>query len=234
MTEPRIASREQWLAERRALLAEEKALTQAREQLAAKRRNLPWVRLDQDYRFEGANGAVSMADLFAGRSQLIVYHFMFGPDWQEGCKSCSFWSDHFDGMAPHLAARDAAFAAVSRAPYAALAPFRRRMGWRFPWYSSAGSSFNFDFAVSFTKDQIAAGERRYNFGTIAFGASEEAPGLSVFARDGTGAIFHTYSTFARGLDWLNGTYQHLDLLPKGRGEAGLPWPMAWVRHHDKY
>lgn len=227
---PRVVDRETWLKARLALLTEEKALTHAREALAAKRRALPRVRVETPYRFTGEAGEATLADLFAGRSQLLVYHFMFGPDWQEGCKSCSFWADNFDGAVPHLAARDATLVAVSRAPFAKLAAFKRRMGWRFPWISSAGSSFNEDFAVSFPKGGAA---RRYNFGTQSF-AMEEAPGMSVFARDPSGAVFHTYGTFARGLDWLNGAYQLMDLLPKGRDEAGLAYPMAWVRHRDKY
>ena len=233
MSHPSIVSRSQWLAARRALLAEEKAFTRARDALSAKRRELPWVAVDKAYRFEGPDGPATLADLFAGRSQLVVYHFMFHPDWNEGCKSCSFWADNFDGAVPHLAARDCTMVAVSRAPLAKLAAFKKRLGWRFPWYSSAGSDFNYDFAVSFTPEQTAAKAPLYNYGAIP-AMMEELPGLSVFARDGAGAIFHTYSTYARGLDMLNGAYHHLDLLPKGRDEAGLPFSMAWVRHRDKY
>jgi predicted dithiol-disulfide oxidoreductase (DUF899 family) len=226
MDAPRIATREDWLAERLALLAREKALNRARDELAAARRALPWVRIDKPYRFEGAGGPLGLADLFAGRSQLALYHFMFGPDWQEGCPSCSFWADGYDGMAVHLAARDVTLAAASRAPLAKLLAYRDRMGWRFPWVSALGSDFNADFGVTLPE---AGGT--YNYAPTR--RTGEMPGLSVFVRDGD-AVFHTYSTYARGLDPLNSAYQILDLTPKGRDEAGLPWPMAWVRRHDRY
>lgn len=231
---PRIASPAEWLAARLELLHAEKEHTRQRDALAARRRALPWVRLTKDYVFAAPAGEVSLAGLFGDRSQLIVYHFMFGPGWEEGCKSCSWVSDHFDAMLPHLRARDIAFAAVSRAPLAELEPFRARMGWRFPWVSSHGNDFNHDFHVSFTPAEIASGRLRYNFAEIPAFPFEEAPGCSVFARDASGAVFHTYSTFGRGLDSLIGTYHFLDLTPKGRDEAGLEYPMEWVRYHDRY
>lgn len=228
-----IVSREEWLRARKALLAEEKALTRQREELAKNRRRLPWVRVEKTYEFEGPNGPETLADLFAGRSQLIVYHFMFAPTWEEGCRSCSYLSDHVDPMLIHLAHRDVSFAAISRAPIERIGEFRRRMDWRFHWVSSLKSDFNFDYHVSFSKDQIASGGVYYNFEQSAF-PLEEGPGVSVFYRDESGDIFHTYSAYARGLDDLVGTYQYLDLVPKGRDEDGLAFSMAWVRHHDRY
>jgi len=232
-TPPSIVSEAEWLAARKVLLVKEKALTHAREELAEQRRGLPWVRIDKSYRFDGAAGAVSLADLFAGHSQLLVYHFMYPDSWQAGCKSCSFWADGYNGIVTHLAQRDVALVAVSKAPYPTLAAFRRRMGWSFEWVSSAGSDFNRDFAVSFTRDEIEARKHVYNFGTQPFGV-EEAPGISVFARDGDGNLFRTYSCYSRGLDWLNPAYQMLDLVPKGRDEAGLPHSMSWLKLHDEY
>jgi predicted dithiol-disulfide oxidoreductase (DUF899 family) len=222
------ATREEWLAARQALLAEEKALLKARDALAEKRRALPRCPVETPYAFQGPEGPVPLAALFGGKSQLIIYHFMFGADWQEGCKSCSFWADHFDGMAPHLAARDVAFACISIAPLARLLEFRQRMGWRFNWLSSAGTTFNADFGVTGLPGETLL----YNYGKPIEDAGE-LPGLSVFAREG-GAVLHTYSCYSRGLDNLNGTYQFLDLVPKGRDESGLEWPMAWVKHHDRY
>lgn len=229
----RIVSREEWLTARKALLAKEKEFTRARDRLSAERRELPWVEVDKTYVFDGPDGRVTLADLFAGRSQLIVYHFMFGPGWEEGCPSCSFLADHFDGMIVHLNARDVAFAVVSRAPLAELQAFQKRMGWRFRWVSSYGTDFNRDYHVSFTEEEIAAGRAFYNYEAGAF-PSEEAPGLSAFYQDQDGSIFHTYSCYARGLDILIGAYNFLDLVPKGRDEAALPWTMAWIRHHDRY
>ena len=185
------------------------------------------------YSFDGPDGQVTLADLFRGRSQLVVQHFMFAPDWDEGCKSCSFWADGFERMIPHLAARDTTLVAISRAPLQKLNAFKQRMGWTFDWLSSANSDFNYDFAVSFTPEQIKSGATRYNFGTSGCGI-EEAPGISVFYRDERGDIFHTYSTFARGLDMMNAAYHYLDLTPLGRHEDGLPYPMDWVRHRDQY
>jgi len=228
-----IVSREQWIEARRALMTREKELTRAREALSEARRELPWVRVDKDYVFDGAEGRMHLADLFRGRSQLIVQHFMFAPAWDEGCKSCSFWADGYDRMIPHLAARDTTLVAVSRAPLAKLIAFKQRMGWTFDWLSSAASDFNYDYAVSFTAEQIRSGAKTYNFGTSGFG-TEEAPGISVFYRNEAGEIFHTYSCFARGLDMMNAAYHYLDLTPLGRHEEGLPYPMDWVRLRDRY
>ena len=228
-----IVSRELWLAKRKELLRKEKEFTRLRDQLSAERRALPWVRVEKDYVFAGPDGKVALADLFAGRSQLVVYHFMFGPDWQEGCPSCSFVSDHIDAALPHLAARDVTVTMVSRAPFAKLEAFRKRMGWRFNWVSSFGTSFNPDFHVSFTKEEMAVGKVEYNY-TLEEFPSEEAPGLSVFYKNAAGQIFHTYSTFARGLESLLGAYMMLDLVPKGRDEDDLAFSMEWVRYHDRY
>jgi predicted dithiol-disulfide oxidoreductase (DUF899 family) len=228
-----IVSQEEWLVARKAHLAKEKELTRLRDQLAAERRELPWVRVEKAYVFDGPDGKATLAELFAGRSQLIVYHFMMGPDWEEGCKSCSFVADHFDGAIPHLAARDVAMVAISRAPLARIEAFQQRMGWRFRWLSSHGNDFNYDYHVSFRPEEMAGGEVYYNYRTGEF-PSEEAPGLSAFYKDADGNVFHTYSTYARGLDILMGAYNLLDLAPKGRDEAALSWTMAWVRHHDRY
>jgi predicted dithiol-disulfide oxidoreductase (DUF899 family) len=226
-----VVSRSEWIEARRTLLQREKEFTRARDALSAERRKLPWVRIDKAYAFEGPAGKETLADLFAGKSQLAVYHFMMGPDWPEGCKSCSFWADNFNGVDVHLAHRDLALAAVSRAPLAKIEAFKRRMGWTFKWVSSFGSDFNRDFNVSFTPEERARGVF-YNFEQRSF-PSDEAPGMSLFVREG-GAIFHTYSCYARGLDMINAAYHILDLAPKGRDEAGLPYTMSWVRHHDRY
>jgi predicted dithiol-disulfide oxidoreductase (DUF899 family) len=228
-----VVSREQWLAARTALLDREKAFSRTRDELSAARRALPWVKIEKDYVFEGAGGRKRLSDLFAGRSQLLVYHFMFDPNWESGCKSCSFWADNFDPAIQHLNQRDVSMVAISRAPYPKLAAFRQRMGWTFEWLSSHGNDFNRDFAVSFTEEDKRAGGNNYNFGTQRFGGTE-APGLSVFIKDANGDIFHTYSCYARGLDALNGTYQFLDVVPKGRDEAALKYPMEWVKLHDEY
>ena len=228
-----IVSRQEWIAARKALLAEEKEFTRARDRLNAQRRALPWVKVDKAYVFDGPRGKATLADLFAGRSQLIVQHFMFAPDWNEGCKSCSFWADGFERMIPHLAARDTTLVAVSRAGLAKLEAFRARMGWTFDWFSSAANDFNFDYAVSFTPDEIKSGAKIYNFATSGFGV-EEAPGISVFSRVEAGNVFHTYSCFARGLDMMNAAYHYLDLTPLGRHEEGLPYPMDWLRLRDRY
>jgi len=233
MPEHPVVSQAEWLARRKELLRKEKEFTKARDALSADRRALPWVRIEKPYEFEGPGGNVGLADLFGGKSQLVLYHFMLGPDWTEGCKSCSFWADGFDGMAVHLAHRDVTLAAVSRAPLAKIEAFKHRMGWRFPWFSSHGSDFNRAFNVSFTREEMERGDTIYNYEKRTF-PSEEAPGVSVFARGGDGGVFHTYSCYARGLDMLNGAYQILDLVPKGRDEAGLPYGMAWLRHHDRY
>lgn len=231
--EHRIVLQEEWIAARKQLLEKEKEATRLLDQLAAERRQLPWVKVGKNYVFDAPGGKATLADLFKGRSQLAVYHFMFGPDWQEGCPSCSFVSDHFDGMLPHLAARDVTLAAVSRAPLAKLEAFKKRMGWRFTWVSSYGGDFNADFHVSFTPEEMARGKVDYNYVLQEF-PSAEAPGLSVFYKDSAGEVFHTYSTYGRGLELLLGTYRVLDLVPKGRGEDGLGFSMEWVRYHDAY
>ena len=226
-------SREEWLSARKALLAKEKALTRQRDEVARARRELPRVRVDQEYVFDTLEGKRTLAQLFGGNSQLIVYHFMLGPGWDAGCKSCSYLADHFDGMLPHLAARDVRFVAVSRAPLAEIEKFRKRMGWRFPWVSSSGNEFNYDYHVSFRKEDLGKRKLEYNF-KLGDVSMEELPGASVFCKDGSGEVYHTYSTYARGLDGLIGAYNWLDLAPKGRDEEGLQYGMAWVRHHDKY
>ena len=228
-----IVSQEEWLAARRQHLSEEKEFTRLRDRLSAARRALPWVRVEKDYVFDTPDGKETLAELFDGRSQLLVYHFMFGPGWEQGCPSCSFLSDHIDGANLHLAQRDVTLLAVSRAPLPQIEAFRKRMGWRFKWVSSCGNDFNRDYHVSFTQDEMAQGEVYYNYGMTEF-PSEEAPGISAFYKDPDAAVFHTYSAYARGLDMLVGAYNYLDLAPKGRDEAALPWTMAWVRHHDRY
>jgi predicted dithiol-disulfide oxidoreductase (DUF899 family) len=230
---PRVVGHDDWLRARVEFLRKEKEFTHLREDLARQRRELPWELVVKNYTFEGPNGPVSLAALFDGRSQLLVYHFMLGPDWKEGCPGCSFVSDHIDGAMSHINARDITLVAVSRAPLSQIVPFKQRMGWRFPWFSSHASDFNFDYRVSFTKEAIAAGKNRYNYGSQA-SPGEEGPGLSAFYKDAAGNIFHTYSAYARGLDPLLGAYQFIDLAPKGRNEEALKSPMAWVRHHDRY
>ena len=227
-----VVSQSEWLAARQALLAKEKEFTRARDALSAERRTMPWVKVDKPYIFDGPDGRETLADLFGCHSQLIVYHFMLGPGWVQGCPSCSFLADHFDGAIAHLAQRDVAMLAVARAPFAEIAAYKKRMGWQFEWMSSYGSDFNRDFGVSFTKDEVES-EGVYNYAKSKIPA-EELPGLSVFARNETGDVFHTYSAYARGLDILVGTYNLLDMAPKGRDEDALPWSMAWVKRHDEY
>jgi predicted dithiol-disulfide oxidoreductase (DUF899 family) len=229
----KTVSRDEWIAARKAYLAEEKAFTRARDALSKKRRELPWVKVDRNYVFDGPSGKQSLADLFGGKSQLIVYHFMLGPGWEAGCPSCSLLADHFDGAVVHLAQRDVTFAVVSRAPLAEIEKFKRRMGWHFNWVSSFGNDFNFDYHVSATPEEKASGKAAYNYEITEF-PSDERPGASVFFKNASGEIFHTYSTYGRGLDILIGAYNFLDLAPKGRDEAGLAYGMAWVRHHDRY
>ena len=231
--EPKIVSREEWLKARIELLAREKELTRLRDEVAKQRRELPRVRVDKTYRFEGSGGSETLAELFAGKSQLIVYHFMFDPSWEAGCKSCSFWADNYNGIAPHLAARDVTLVTISRAPLPKLQAFQKRMGWDFKWVSSHGSDFNYDFHVSFTPEEMQNGTAEYNFRKGPFQVAE-APGVSVFYRDETGAVFHTYSCYSRGIDILNGAYHYLDLVPKGRDEDGLKYAQAWLRLHDRY
>jgi len=233
MQNHKVVSRDEWLIVRQQHLAKEKEFIRLREQLSQERRDLPWVKVDKPYIFDGPNGKESLSEVFAGRSQLLVYHFMFGPEWSEGCKSCSFWADNFNSIIVHLNQRDATMVAISRAPLEKLLAFQKRMGWTFKWLSSFGNDFNRDYHVSFTPEELEKGEMYYNYRVGKFGR-DEAPGLSVFHRDASGAIFHTYSCYARGLDMLNGAYHHLDVLPKGRDEAGLSFPQEWVKHHDKY
>jgi predicted dithiol-disulfide oxidoreductase (DUF899 family) len=229
-----IVSRDEWLVVRKAHLAREKEFTRLRDQLSAERRALPWVKIEKNYVFDGPDGKETLADLFDGRSQLIVYHFMLGPEWEEGCKSCSFLADHIDSSVIHLAHRDVTLVVASRAPLPKIAAFKQRMGWRFKWVSSYGSDFNSDYHVSFTRDDVAKGKTYYNYDLRESQSEGEAPGISVFYKDGTGGIFHTYSAYARGLDMLIGVYNYLDLVPKGRDEEGLSFTMDWVRHHDRY
>ena len=221
---PNIVNRDEWLDARRQLLVAEKELTRRHDRLAEQRRSLPWVRVQSNYRFETTDGTQTLPELFGGRTQLLVYHFMYGEDWDEGCPSCSFWADNFNGVEVHLAQRDVTLLAVSRAPLAKLLAYRDRMGWSFPWVSSHGTSFNVDFGVSDAST--------YNYAPVE-SPMEESPGLSAFIAH-EGEIFHTYSTFGRGLDVFNGAYQLLDLAPKGRDEANLAWSMAWLRRRDSY
>jgi predicted dithiol-disulfide oxidoreductase (DUF899 family)/uncharacterized damage-inducible protein DinB len=219
-----------WVKARKDLLAKEKEFSRLRDDLSRQRREMPWEKVEKDYVFDSPRGKVTLAELFDGRSQLIIYHFMFGPGWKEGCPSCSFLADNFDGMRVHLAQRDVSFAVVSRATLPEIEAFKKRMGWHFTWVSSNGSDFNFDYGVSFAGDK-----RTYNYGSVDDFPSEEGPGASVFYKDADGQIFHTYSTYSRGLDILLTTYNYLDLTPKGRDEEGMvPHAMAWVRHHDRY
>jgi predicted dithiol-disulfide oxidoreductase (DUF899 family) len=228
-----IVSHDEWITARLALLDAEKALTRQRDALTRLRQQMPWEKVDKDYHFTGPQGRLSFADLFAGHSQLLIYHFMLGPDWEEGCKSCSFWADNFNGTPIHLAHRDVAFTAVSRAPIAKIEAYRQRMGWDFPWVSSHDSDFNLDYQISFTPEQIAADEAEYNY-AMRQNSMSELPGVSVFVRDDAGQIYHSYSCYARGLDMLNGAYHYLDLVPKGRDEADLDFTMGWVQRHDQY
>lgn len=228
-----VVSPDQWIAARKQLLEREKELTRLRDAVAAERRALPWVRIDKAYVFDTLAGPRSLLDLFEGRSQLMVQHFMLGPGWEQGCPSCSFMADHTDGMTIHLAHRDVSFTAVSRGSLTEIERFRQRMGWKFQWVSSANNDFNFDFHVSFAPEHRIDGEVYYNFGMTAF-PSEEAPGISLFSRNEANEIFHTYSTFGRGVEVMMGTYHMLDLAPKGRDERDVPYKMEWVRHHDRY
>jgi predicted dithiol-disulfide oxidoreductase (DUF899 family) len=228
ITNHAVVSQEHWVAERKKLLAREKELTHLRDQVARERRALPWVRIEKVYTFDTSEGTRTLADLFEGRRQLMVQHFMLAPGWEEGCPSCSFMADHTDGMNVHLAHRDVTFVAISRAPLVEIERFRRRMGWQFKWVSSYGTDFNHDFRVSFTE---AKGQVEYNYAMQPF-ECEELPGVSVFYRDEAGGVFHTYSTYRRGVEVMMGTYAMLDLTPKGRDEP--EGGMAWVRHHDRY
>ena len=228
-----VVSSDQWLAERKALLAREKELMHLHDQIARERRALPWERVEKNYVFDTPEGKRTLAELFEGRRQLMVQHFMLGPGWEQGCQSCSFMADHTDGMNVHLAHRDITMVAVSRAPLAEIARFRERMGWQFKWVSANGSDFNHDFHVSFTPEEQATGKVYYNYAVQPF-PQEEAPGVSVFYKDDAGEVFHTYSTFGRGVEVMMGAYYMMDLTPKGRDEREVPYKMEWVRHHDRY
>jgi len=228
-----VVSHEDWLKARLDLLEAEKELTRHREALTSLRMAMPWERVEKDYRFEGASGPVSLAELFDGRSQLIVYHFMFGPDWEEGCKSCSFWADNFNGIPIHLNHRDVTFTAISRAPLPKIEAYKQRMGWSFPWVSSFGSDFNFDYQAAVTPDVLAEGVAYYNYGTRP-NRSSDMVGISVFAKDAAGEVYHTYSCYSRGVEMVNGAYHFLDLVPKGRDEGEFAAAQAWVRRHDQY
>lgn len=228
-----IVSETEWLRAQTEFLKKEKELTKLNDELGCRRRELPWTPVEKNYVFDGPRGKMTLADLFNGCSQLAVYHFMFGPDWTEGCPGCSYVMDHVNGTIEHLRARNVSLVAVSRGPLEKLEAFKKRMGWRFSWVSSGNTDFNFDFGVSFTKEELAAGVKKYNFGTVT-PHGEENPGLSLFSKDAGGSVFHTYSCYGRGLEAMLATYAVLDRTPKGRNEAGQPMPMAWVRHHDKY
>ena len=230
MKTPTVVSKNEWLVARKKLLAREKELTRLRDQIAEERRELPWVKVEKDYIFNGSQGQQSLSDLFGDKSQLMIYHFMLGPDWEEGCTSCSFWADNFDGINIHLAHRDISFLAVSRAGYDQLAAYQKRMGWRFKWVSSLGSDFNYDYQVSFTPEQKEKNATEYNYRNTEY-FSDEVVGVSVFAKGEQGEVFHTYSTYSRGVDMLNGAYNYIDLSPKGRDEEN---GMSWLRRHDQY
>ncbi len=228
---PRVVSHEQWVTERVAFMAKEKELTRLRDELSRQRRELPWEKVTKSYVFDGLRGKETLADLFEHRSQLVVYHFMFGPSWSEGCKSCSFWADNFNGIDIHLAHRDITFLAISRAALSKLEAYKRRMGWSFEWVSAGESDFNYDFQVSFDPEAARSGSARYNYATGAK-VQEDMPGISVFYRDEDGDVYHTYSTYSRGIDLMNGAYNYIDLTPKGRDEGkGI---MSWLRRRDQY
>jgi predicted dithiol-disulfide oxidoreductase (DUF899 family) len=231
MDQHRIVPHDQWIAARREFLAKEKEFTRLREELSRERRALPWERVEKNYVFDGPNGKESLGDLFAGKSQLIVYHFMFAPEWDAGCKSCSFWADNFERLPIHLEHRDISFAAISRAPLDKLQAYGKRLGWTFRWVSSGGNDFNRDYGVTFAPKEVKSGARNYNFGTIETPGAE-MPGISVFYKDSKGAIFHTYSCYSRGIDMMNNAYQYIDLTPKGRDEGA--GNMHWVRRNDEY
>jgi predicted dithiol-disulfide oxidoreductase (DUF899 family) len=228
-----VVSHEEWLSARTAFLAKEKVFTRQRDELSRQRRELPWEKIDKQYVFNGPRGKETLAELFDNRSQLIVYHFMFAPEWDEGCPHCSFWADNFNGIGIHLNHRDVTFVAISRAELSKIESFKKRMGWSFKWVSSLQSDFNFDYQASFNPEEVHNGAAFYNYRRMdPYDTDRE--GISVFYKDESGAIFHTYSCYARGIGMMNGTYHYLDLVPKGRDEEGLEGPQAWVRHHDRY
>ena len=228
----KVVSQKEWLVARKKLLVKEKKFSKLRDELNLQRRKLPWVKVEKEYVFDGPTGKATLADLFGGKSQLIVYHFMFGPGWKEGCPHCSFWADHFDSVNIHLGQRDTTFAVVSRAPLTEIEPFKKRMGWKFKWVSSFGTDFNYDFNVSFTPEQIKSGVLPYNYGKFKM-KIDELQGVSAFYRDRNGDIYHTYSTYERGIDLMNTTYNFLDLTAKGRDE-NPDATQDWVRYHDEY
>ncbi len=228
-----IVSKNEWLAARRKLLKKEKEFTVLRDKLTQQQRDLPWVLVDKEYLFDGSNGKQSLSDLFDGKNQLIVYHFMYDPDWDAGCPSCSFWADNFNGIVVHLNQRDVTLIAVSRAPYTKIEKYKKRMGWNFKWVSSHGNDFNFDFHVSFTPEELSEKKVFYNF-EMQDNQIPELPGVSVFYKDTAEQVFHTYSAYARGIDMLNVAYHYLDLVPKGRDESGQEFRQFWVHRHDEY
>jgi predicted dithiol-disulfide oxidoreductase (DUF899 family) len=229
----RVVSHKTWIEARRKFLAKEKKFTRLRDELARQRRALPWEKVDKEYVFDGPRGRETLAELFEGRSQLVVYHFMFAPDWSEACKHCSFWADNFNGLGIHLNHRDVSFVAISRAPLAKLEAFRKRMGWSFKWVSSGQNDFNYDYQASFTPQEVESGAAFFNYSKSDVGVTDRE-GVSVFYKDQSGAVFHTYSSYARGIDMLNTAYHYLDLVPKGRDEDGLEFTQSWVRYHDRY
>jgi len=228
-----VVSKDAWIEERKKLLIREKALNKERDEISAVRRKLPWVKVESNYVFEGKNGKTTLKEMFDGRSQLIVYHFMYGPDWKQPCKSCSFWADQFERNVVHMKQRDITMVAISRASTNQISATQERLGWTFPWYSSGENSFNYDFNVSFTEEQIESGDSMYNY-TIGGGVMDDLPGVSVYAMGDDGEVYHTYSSFSRGLDPLNSAYQFIDLTPKGRDEDNLSYGMEWLRIRDEY
>ncbi len=229
-----VVSHEEWIAARTKLLEQEKELTRLADELGRLRRSMPWERVEKEYVFVGPDGEETLGDLFAGRSQLIVYHFMFDPSWDEGCKSCSLMADHYAPSIVHLAARDVTLVTVSSAPLGTLEAFKRRMGWDFKWVSAEKTDFNRDYRVTFTREQVEENDVVYNYRQGSDYPGPELPGISVFFKDGDGAVYHTYSAYARGLDAFLGVYRLLDIVPKGRDEDELRYSMEWVRHHDRY
>ena len=228
----KLVSPKEWLGARKKFLVQEKEFTRLRDQLSRQRRELPWVKVEKEYVFEGPNGKETLGDLFEGRSQLVIYHFMYAPEWEEGCPSCSFWADSFNGIIVHLNHRDVTFAGISRAPLKKLNAFKKRMGWTFKWVSSGNSDFNYDYHVSF-QAEVPKEKLEYNYSQLSFDSSD-LPGVSVFCKDEKGNIFHTYSAYSRGIDVLNTAYNYLDLVPKGRDEDEFEFSMEWLRYHDRY
>jgi predicted dithiol-disulfide oxidoreductase (DUF899 family) len=232
-TSHKVVSHDEWIAARQNLLIKEKEFSKLQDDLSRQRRELPWERVEKEYVFDGPAGKETIAQLFAGRSQLAVYHFMFAPEWEEGCKHCSFWADNFNGTDAHLKHRDVTLVAISRAPLAKLERFKQRMGWSFKWVSSSGTNFNYDYRVSFTPEELARGEADWNYRRQK-NTNADTVGISAFYKDRNENVFHTYSAYQRGVEPINGAYHFLDLMPKGRDEAGLNFAQAWVRHHDRY